>query len=105
MGTERIFFTKTFVARGEGPDQNEALLSVSDEDLKTGGTVRIVLDDLGCYYNCYYLWPACGAIRNPSISPSVSVMAFYLGLYLNRGLGTFLNEKLMDNLVETNKLY
>jgi hypothetical protein len=30
MGSERIFFTKTFVAHGEGPDQNEPDLSVSD---------------------------------------------------------------------------
>lgn len=34
----------------------------------------MVLDDLGCYYNCYYIWPACGGIRNPSISPHVSVI-------------------------------
>ena len=40
METERILFTKTFVAAGQGPDQNEAPLSVSDvcSALRTGSS-------------------------------------------------------------------
>jgi hypothetical protein len=40
METEGIFFTKTFVAHGEGPDQNKADLSVSDVQCLANGWLR-----------------------------------------------------------------
>jgi hypothetical protein len=44
----------------------------SREHLWAGGTVRIVLDDLGCYYNCYYIWPAKPRLRPRGVGVSRS---------------------------------